>query len=485
MNILILGAGRVGESVAESLASDRNDITIIDTDPARLASLQDRLDLKGVTGNGIQPSVLREAGIEDADMFIACAPLDETNLVACKLAHQLFNVPTTIARIRSPEFEDGTPLMTGREGFAVDRVICPEESVTRMIGKLIEHPEALQVLEFAEGLLSLVAVRAVAGGPLVQHALAEIPQLVPGAQMRIVAIYRKDKPLTELLGSTRIEAGDEVFVLAATGLLRQVLGALRKMDRPVKRVMIAGGGKVGLRLARQLRGSVQVKIIESNRLRCDYLATQLPSDMLVLHGDSTDEELMADENVQDMDLFLALTSDDEDNIMAGLLAKRMGARRVLALINRKAYADLVQGTAIDIALSPAHAVIGELLAYVRRGDVEAVHSLRRGAAEALEAVVRGDKGSCKMAGRRIEEIKLPRGAQIGAIVRGLAGPGGASPDEPRGERSNERPNSGAPEVIIAHHATEIRTGDRVIVFMPNRKQVREVEKLFQVSATFF
>ena len=476
MNILILGAGRVGESVAESLASEQNDITVVDTDPVRLAALQDRLDLRGVAGNGIQPSVLREAGIQDVDLFIACAPLDETNLVACKLAHQVFNVPTTIARIRSPEFDDGSPLMAQRDGFAVDRVICPEESVTRTIGKLIEYPEALQVLEFAEGLLSLVAVRAVAGGPLVQHSLAEIPQLVPGAQMRIVAIYRQDKPLVELVGETRIEPGDEVFVLAATHELRHVLGALRRMDRPVKRVMIAGGGKVGLRLARQLRGTVQVKIIETNRARCDYLTTQLPGDMLVLHGDSTDEELMIDENVQDMDLFLALTSDDEDNIMACLLAKRLGARRVLALINRKAYADLVQGTTIDIALTPAHAVIGELLAYVRRGDVEAVHSLRRGAAEALEAIVRGDKGSCRMAGRRIEEIPLPSGTQIGAIVRGLPVPGETALGDKRGAAS--------PEVIIAHHDTMIQTGDRVIVFMPSKKQVREVEKLFQVSATF-
>ena len=467
--------------MAESLASEQNDITVIDTDPAKLAVLQDRLDLKGVAGNGIQPSVLREAGIDDTDLFIACAPLDETNLVACKLAHQLFNVPTTIARIRSPEFEDGTPLMIDRSGFAVDRVICPEESVTRTIGKLIEYPEALQVLEFADGLLSLVAVRAVAGGPLVQHSLAEIPQLAPGAQMRIVAIYRQDKPLTEIVGETRIEPGDEVFVLAATGSLRHVLGALRKMDRPVKRVMIAGGGKVGLRLARQLRGTVQVKIIETNRARCDYLTSQLPSDMLVLHGDSTDEELMADENVHDMDLFLALTSDDEDNIMAGLLAKRMGARRVLALINRKAYADLVQGTAIDIALSPAHAVIGELLAYVRRGDIQAVHSLRRGAAEALEAVVRGDAGSCRVSGRRVDQVAMPRGAQIGAIVRGLPVPGGAAMEDKRADGKE----AAAPEVIIAHHDTVMQSGDRVIVFMPSKKQVREVEKLFQVSATFF
>jgi trk system potassium uptake protein len=483
MNILILGAGRVGESVAESLASEANDITVIDENPARLAQLQDRLDLKGVAGNGIQPSTLREAGIEDADLFIACAPMDETNLVACKVAHQMFNVPTTIARIRSPEFQEDSALATSREGFAVSQVICPEESVTRTIRKLVEYPEALQVLEFAEGVLSLVAVRAVAGGPLVQHALAEIPQLVPSADMRIVAIYRQDNPITELTGTTRIEPGDEVFVLAATEKLRHVLGALRKMDRPVKRIMIAGGGKVGLRLARQLRGEVQMKILEMNRTRCDYLATQLPSDVLILHGDSTDEELMADENVQDMDMFLALTSDDEDNIMACLLAKRMGARRVLALINRKAYADLVQGTTIDIALSPSHAVIGELLAYVRRGDVEAVHSLRRGAAEALEAIVRGDKGSCRMAGRRIDEVKLPRDVQIGAIVRGLPVPG-REESIALGDKRGDVERKVRPEVIIAHHDTVVQTGDRVIVFMPSKKQVREVEKLFQVAATF-
>ncbi len=477
MNILIVGAGRVGESVAESLASEYNNITMVDIDPARLSVLQGRLDLRGVVGNGILPSVMREAGIGDIDLFIACAPLDETNLVACKVAHDMFNVTTTIARVRSPEFVHGEPLMARTGGFSVDHVICPEESVTNRIRRLVEYPEALQVLEFAQGLLSLIAVRAVAGGPLVQHSLSEIPQLVPDADMRIVAIYRQGNAFTDLVSTTRIQPDDEVFVLAATERIRSVLASLRRIDRPVKRVMIAGGGKVGLRLARQLRGEVRVKIIETNRKRCDYLATQLPSDMLILHGDSTDEELMNDENVQDMDLFLALSSDDEDNIMACLLAKRMGAKRVLALINRKAYADLMQGTQIDIAMSPAHAVIGELLAHVRRGGVEAVHSLRRGAAEALEAIVRGDESSSRLAGRRIEEITLPRGAQIGAIVRGLPVPGETDLGEKRGDA--------APEVIIAHHDVVIQSGDRVIVFMPSKKQVREVEKLFQVSATFF
>ncbi len=472
MKILILGAGRVGESVAESLVSEKNDITVIDTNPARLRELQDRMDLRGVAGNGIQPSVLREAGIEDADMFISCAPADETNLVACKVAHDVFNVPTTIARLRSPEFVNGSALMD-KSGFAVDQVICPEESVTRTIRKLIEYPEALQVLEFAHGLVSLIAVRAVAGGPLVQHSLTEIPQLVPGADMRIVAIYRRDMALATLDGNTRIEPDDEVFVLAATEHIRTVLGALRKADRPVKRLMIAGGGKVGLRLAREIHGDCQVKIIEPVRQRCEYLATQLPPEVLVLNGDSTDEDLLVDENVQDMDLFLSLTGDDEDNIMGCLLAKRLGARRVLAVINRKAYADLVQGTTIDIAISPAQAVIGELLAFVRRGDIEAVHSLRRGAAEALEAIVRGDRKTCKMAGRRIEEVGLPKGAQVGAIVRGLHRPDGSDAGE-----------DAKPQVIIAHHDTLVLPNDHVIVFVPRKRMVREVEKLFQVSATF-
>jgi trk system potassium uptake protein TrkA len=313
----------------------------------------------------------------------------------------------------------------------------------------------------------------VAGGPLVRHSLAEIPALVPEAEMRIVAIYRQDQALTELDGRTRIEPGDEVFVLAATRHIGTVLGALRERDRPVRRLMIAGGGKVGLRLARQMHEQVQIKIIETNRARCDYLAGQLPAQVLVLHGDSTDEELMAEENVQDMDLFVALTSDDEDNILACLLAKRMGAKRVLALINRRAYAELVQGTQIDIAISPSQAVIGELLAHVRRGDVEAVHSLRRGAAEALEGIVRGDRKTCRMAGRRIDEIGLPAGAQVGAIVRGLHRPDGS-----------EAGAEAAPRVLIAHHDTVIEPHDHVIFFVPNKRMVREVEKLFQVSATF-
>ena len=475
MNIIILGAGRVGESVAESLVSEKNDITVIDTSPQRLRKLQERLDLRGVAGNGIQPSVLEAAGARDADMLIACASADETNLVACKVAHDIFSIPTRIARVRSPEFSRGSKLM-GTEGFAVDEIICPEESVTRTIGKLIEYPEALQVLEFAGGAVSLIAVRAVTGGPMVRHIISELPQLVPQVEMRFVAIYRKDDNGADQRvvcdGTTRIEPGDEVFVLAATRDIRRVLECLRKRDEPVRRVMIAGGGRVGLRLARMIQNDCRLKLIEPSLARCEYLTTQLDSHVLVLQGDSTDEDLLEREQVQDVDLFIALTNDDEDNIMSCLLAKRMGAKRVLALINRRAYADLVQGTQIDIALSPSQTVIGELLAYVRRGDVEAVYSLRRGAAEALEAVARGDRKTSRVVGRRIDEITLPRGAQIGAIVRG----GEAS------EGDDEVPTPR--QVIIPHHDTVIERDDHVIVFVPRKRQVREVEKLFQVGATF-
>ncbi len=475
MNIIILGAGRVGESVAESLVSEKNDITMIDTDPQRLRALQERLDLRGVTGNGIQPSVLEAAGARDADMLIACASADETNLVACKVAHEVFSIPTRIARVRSPEFERGSKLM-GAEGFAVDEVLCPEESVTTTIRKLIDYPEALQVLEFADGAVSLIAVRVVSGGPMVRHIISELPQLVPQVEMRFVAIYRKDDLGNDQRvvcdGTTRIEPGDEVFVLAATKDIRRVLDALRLRDQPVRRVMIAGGGRVGLRLARVVQKDCRIKLIEPELTRCEYLTTQLDSDVLVLQGDSTDEDLLEREQVQDVDLFIALTNDDEDNIMSCLLAKRMGAKRVLALINRRAYADLVQGTQIDIALSPSQTVIGELLAYVRRGDVEAVYSLRRGAAEALEAVARGDHKTSRVVGRRIDQITLPRGAMIGAIVRGgVASEGDSSAVKPR-------------QVIMPHHDTVIERDDHVIVFVPRKRQVREVEKLFQVGATF-
>jgi trk system potassium uptake protein TrkA len=456
MKVIILGAGQVGGTVAESLVSEQNDITVVDTDAGRLHALQDRLDLRTVTGSAAHPSVLTEAGIDDADLLIAVTQSDETNLVACKLAARMFNVPRRIARIRATDLLDD-PKVLGPDGFDVDLSICPEQVLTDYIVKLVEFPEALQVLDFADGRVSLVAVRAYQGGPMVGHPVKEIRGHIPNIDTRVVAIFRRDSAVLPD-GDTVIEDGDEVFCLAASDDIRQVMKELRRMDQPVKRVMIAGGGNIGMRLARALEGGYSVRVIEHNKRRCEGLAAKL-NRALVLNGDATDEELLEQENIAQMDLFVAVTNDDENNIMSCLLAKRMGARRVVALINRRSYVDLLQSGQIDIAISPAQATIGKLLAHVRRGDVVAVHSLRRGAAEALEAVVHGDRDSCRVTGRRVEEIELPAGATIGAVVRGEA-------------------------VLMAHHDTRIEAEDHVIVFVTDKKTMPRVEKLFQVGARF-
>ena len=457
MKILILGAGQVGSTVAESLVSEANDITVVDSDGAKLALLQERLDLRTLIGNASHPSVLEQAGIADSDMLLAVTQSDEVNMVACKLAASLYNTPTRIARIRSADFL-ARPELFNKDNFCVDFSICPEQILTDYITKLIEFPEALQVLEFADGKASMVAVRAFEGGPLVGQPLSFLRTHMPQVDARVAAIFRKDSPLIPE-GDTVVEAGDEIFFIAATNNIRSVLKEMRRMDKPAKRVMIVGGGNIGRRLARALERDYQVKLIEYNKKACEKLAGEL-TNTLVLNGDGTDEKLMQQENVDEVDVFCALTNDDENNIMSALLAKQGGARKVIALINRSAYVGLVQGGKIDIALSPAQVTIGSLLAYVRQGDVAAVHSLRRGAAEALELVVHGDRKSSGVVGRRIDEINLPKGATIGALVRGG-------------------------KVIMGHHDVVVEAEDHVIVFVINKAMVKKVEKLFHVNLGFF
>jgi trk system potassium uptake protein len=476
MKIVILGAGQVGASVAENLVSEENDIVMVDSDPVRLADLQDRLDLRTVCGNGAAPAPLREAGAGDADLLIAVTQSDHTNLVACKVAHSVFNVPTRIARLRSSDFLD-EPGLLDEGNFAVDFAICPEQIVTDYIARLIAFPEALQVMEFAAGRVILVAVRAYEGGLLVGRPIQEMREHLPiGMEARIVAIYRRDQPIIPA-GSTLIEAGDEVFVLAAAEHIRAVMRELRRMTSPVRRVMIAGGGNIGGRVAATLEGRYEVKVIENRRPRAEQIAAQL-ADSLVLCGDATDEELLEQENIAEMDIFLALTNDDEDNIMAASLAKRMGCGRVVALINRRAYADMVQGGPIDIGISPAHISIGSLLAHVRQGDVVAVHSLRRGAAEALELVAHGNGTNSRVVGRRIDEIEWPEGVTVGALVRDF------EHVEVLAVRDDKTVDRRCGRVEIPHGDSIIQSGDHVVVFCVDKKLVRKVEQLFQVSFSF-
>ncbi|MGD8575828.1 MAG: Trk system potassium transporter TrkA, partial [Thiohalophilus sp.] len=387
MKIIILGAGQVGSSLAENLSSEANDITLVDQREEILQGLQDRLDLRTVLGHAAYPDVLQRAGADDADMLIAVTDSDETNMVACQVAYTIFHTPTKIARVRSLEYLKYNNLF-GPSALPVDVLISPEQLITNYIQSLIYHPGALQVLDFADGLVQLVGVKAYYGGPLVGHELRTLRKHMPGIEARVAAIYRRGRPIIPE-GHTVIEADDEVFFIAASKNIRSVMSELRRVDKPYKRITIVGGGNIGKRVAQALERNYQVKLIDHNPDRTRAISNEL-SKTMVLCGDAADEELLLEENIEKTDVFCALTNDDEANILSSMLAKRLGARKAITLINRAAYVDLIQSGEIDIALSPQQSTIGSLLAHVRRGDVVKVHSLRRGAAEAIEAIAHGD-----------------------------------------------------------------------------------------------
>ncbi|MGI1679436.1 MAG: Trk system potassium transporter TrkA [Cellvibrionaceae bacterium] len=461
MKIIILGAGQVGGTLAQNLASEANDITVVDSSEKKLRELRDKLDIGVVSGVASYPDILIQAGIRDADMLIAVTNDDETNMIACQIAYSLFRTPTKIARIRSQAYLSQKDLFRN-DAIPIDVLISPEQLVSDYIYRLIEHPGALQVVDFAGGEVQLVAVRAYYGGPLVGQELRFLRQHMPSVDTRVAAIFRRDRAIMPM-GTTVIEADDEVFFIAAKSDIRAVMSELRRLESNYKRITIAGGGNIGLRLARKLESKYSVRVIERNAARCEQLSEQLTR-AIVLQGSASDQNLLLEENIEDTDVFLALTNDDEANIMSSMLAKQLGARKVMTLINNTAYVDLVQGGEIDIAISPQLTTIGSLLTHVRRGDMVNVHSLRRGAAEAIEVIAHGDEKSSRVVGRAIEDIDLPEGANIGAIVR---------------EKNDKS------EVIIAHDDVVVETGDHVILFLVDKKFTRDIEKLFQVGFSFF
>jgi len=480
MKIIILGGGQVGTSVAEILAGENNDITIVDTNPETLQRLQDRYDLRTVCGHASHPEVLAQAGAEDAEMILAVTNSDETNMVACQIAQTLFKTPTKIARVRALEYLEH-PEIFAQEALAIDVRISPEQLVTDYVKRLIKNPGALQVLDFANGLVSMVGVKAFYGGQLVGNKLSALRDHMPGIDTRVAAIFREDvaagqdnstKSTHSIQpdGDTVIQVDDEVYFIAPTKHIRAIMGELRKLEKPIQSIILAGGGNIGKRLAQALENDYQVKLIERDPVRARLISEQLDR-TIVLRGDAADEELLLNENIEHTDVFCALTNDDEANILSSMLAKRLGARRVMSLINKPSYVDLVENT-IDNAISPQQATISGLLRNVRGGDVVAGHSLRRGGAigaksskaneaiEAIEVIVHGGHDTSKVVGRSIEEIKLPKGATIAALVRGT-------------------------QVIIAHHDTIIESGDHVILLLVDKEQIPKVTKLFSVSATFF
>ncbi|MGL1957242.1 MAG: Trk system potassium transporter TrkA [Colwellia sp.] len=458
MKIIIVGAGQVGGTLAENLVGENNEISVVDINGETLRELQDKMDLQVVTGQGCHPDVLRNAGAEDADMIIAVTNDDATNMVSCQVCSSLFNTHKKIARIRSSQILKHSQKLFHKNHIPIDHVIAPEELVTRDISRLIDYPGALQVLEFAGGKVSLVAVKAYYGGLLVGHALSTLKDHIPNIDSRVAAIYRNGKPIRPL-GTTVIEADDEVFFIAASIHIRAVMNELQKLEPAYKKVMIAGGGNIGAGLARILEVNHQVKLIERSAKRAEQLTSEL-NNTLVFNCDSSDQELLTEEGIDQFDVFIAVTNDDEANIMSSLLAKKLGVRKTMVLIQRDAYIDLVQGSTIDIAISPQQATISALLTHVRRGAIDNVYSLRGGAAEAIEIVAKGDEKTSKVVGKKIKTIKLPPGTTIGAIARG-------------------------DDVLIAHSNTLIQEEDHVILFLVNKRYIVDVERLFQVSAIYF
>ena len=462
MNILILGAGQVGSSAAHDLSrAEANEVTVVDMNGDRLRELQDRLDIRTVQGHAAHPQVLTQAAGADADIVIALTDSDEVNMLACQVAYTLFRTPTKIARIRSVEYTSFNKLFSS-ENIPVDEIISPEQLVTEYIEQLIHYPGALQVLNFADGKVRLAGVVAHRGGLLVGQELRQLRRHIPHTDARVAAIYRRradgSRESLKPEGDTVIRENDIVFFIAARKDIRVMMSELRKLEHPIRKVIIAGGGNIGFQLAKRLENTNQVKLIERDRERARYIAERL-SKTIVLPADATDEELMAEENIESTDVFCAVTNAEEANILSALLAKRMGAKKVIALVNRPSYTDIVERQNIDIAVSPQQITLGALLTKVRRGDVVRVHSLRQGTAEALETIAHGSPETSRVVGRAIEDIQLPPGTNIAALVRDG-------------------------NVIMAHHDERIESGDHVILFLTetDEKHIRGLEKLFQPSA---
>ncbi|NNC24445.1 Trk system potassium transporter TrkA [Salinisphaera sp. USBA-960] len=456
MKTIILGAGEVGATLAENLAEENHDVTIVDTNEVLLRPLQDRLDVRAVTGYASHPAILRQAGADDADLIIAVTQSDEVNMVACQIAYTLFHTPTKVARIRSSEYL-AEPQLFHQEAIPIDMTISPEQLVTDYIKRLIQFPGALQVVDFAQDNIQVAGVQAYYGGALVGEPLSQLKKRLPNVNLRVTAIYRRDRPI-ELTDDTIIETDDEIYFVAARANVRRVISELRHADRRIKHVMLAGGGHIGERLAKALERTCQVKVIESSARRARKLSYNLDN-AITLQGDAANESLLREENIDHVDVFCAITNDDEANILSAMLAKRLGARKVMSLINRLAYVDLVQssGNQIDIAISPKQSTISALLAHVRRGDVVRVHALRRGAAEVMELVVHGEQDSSRVVDRRIGDIQLPKGATFGGVIRG---------------RSK----------LLTADDTVLGAGDHVIVFIADKQATPGVERLFQVGA---
>jgi trk system potassium uptake protein TrkA len=453
--IAVLGGGQVGSSLAKILTDDGNDITLVDINSSVLEDLQEDNDIKTIHGNASSPSILEQAELNDCDILIAITGSDEVNLVSCHLAKKMFNVPTVIARLRNSEFQVSTSGFD-LDLFSIDSIISPSKLVTDFIKNIIEHPGAFQAFDFADGKLQVIGATVLKDGPLAGKKLSEFKNHLPNVDVKVVALYRNRKTIP-VNGSTIIEIGDDIFFLATPENMR-FISELSKNQSRIENIMIAGGGNVGMTLATALSKKFSTKIIEKNLLRSKYLSESL-EDTVVLNDDISDESLLENEGIEDVDFFCSVTNDDQMNILSAKLAKDLGANKSISIINKLSYRKLVSKE-IDVVVSPEDVTIGSILTSVRTSDVVKVHSLGFGEAEILEIIIHGDKNTSKAVDRKVSDLELPTGCKIGAIYRDG-------------------------NIILMHNDLTIKSNDRLIIYLLHKKDFSKLAKLFQVGIGFF
>jgi trk system potassium uptake protein TrkA len=452
MRIVILGAGKVGSTVASNLSNEHIDITLVDSEQSVIDAACERLDISAVCGNVTHPDVLESAGVKNADIVIAVTDSDETNMMACQIAHHLFKVPKKIARVRASAFLDVQDKLFNAQAIPIDAIINPEHEIVNFIKNLILHPGSQQVLSFKEGSLSLVETKCTAKDSMVGKSLKELTLMLDSVYARIASIYRDGEIIIPTY-QTVIQANDRVFFIAPSGDIQAVLNKLFNQNKPYKRIIIAGGGRIGLGLAKELEKTFQVKIITKNPKRAYELSDKLDNS-IVLCGDPTDETFLLDENIDKTDVFCTITSDDETNILCSMLAKSLGASVVMSLVDRNAYMSMVDNGSIDNAIYPQHTTIGKILSQVRQGGISNVHSLLRGKAEVFEATVQDNGTKSCIAGKVLRDIKLPQGTVIIGLVR-----------------DNQS--------IPVKSELLIQGGDHIIVFVSDKTLIHQVEALFK------
>jgi trk system potassium uptake protein len=457
MQLIILGDNEVAKGLIQTLAHEDHDLTIVGVEADILHQLEEQYDVRAIVGFPSHPDVLDAADAKNADIIIAVTNYDEVNMVACEIAHALYHTPTKIARIRASQYIDNHKLF-GDDVIAIDVCISPERMVTNHIQRLIEYRGAVQVYDFANDKVRMILVKPFYGGILIGKSLADMHNYLDDIEIHIAAIFRDGVPIA-LSRESVIEAGDEVLFIVSETNIRAAMKAFGRAYEPNKKVIIAGGGNIGFSLAQNLEAKYQTKIIDHNELRTKNLAEKL-SETTVLMGDASDKKLLLNENIEDTDVFCAVTNDDEANIMSSIQAKQLGARQAIALVKRPAYVDLVKNSEIDIAISPQQITVGSILTHIRSGDIVRVYRIHGQSSEVLELIVHEEKGTSRVIGHSVKELPLPDGMDVVALIRG------------------------SDASLILDKETIIQAEDHVLIFMQDSTQIKAIESLFQVTAKY-